>query len=122
MIIYVDIDETICINDPSRNYSLAVPIYDRIKEINALYDAGHTIIYWTARGTTTGISHEDITKRQFDTWGVKFHSLLFGKPHYDMFICDKAHNSESFFGPRHVLYPTSRRRIYKRQTLNKNTI
>ena len=50
MIIYVDIDETIC-ETPDRNYKLSNPIKENIKKINDLYDQGHTIIYWTARGT-----------------------------------------------------------------------
>ena len=34
MIVYVDIDETICKTPESRDYSLAVPMKDRIKTIN----------------------------------------------------------------------------------------
>ena len=45
MIIYVDIDETICDTPESRNYELSSPINDRIEKINALYDKGHTIVY-----------------------------------------------------------------------------
>ena len=55
MIIYVDIDETICVSPSSRDYSKAEPIIDRIKKINSLYDQGHEIVYWTARGTGSGI-------------------------------------------------------------------
>ena len=54
MIIYVDIDETICITPESRDYSKANPILTNIEKVNKLYDDGHTIVYWTARGSTTG--------------------------------------------------------------------
>ena len=49
MIIYVDIDETIC-SFSNGEYSLAEPIKNRIDKINKLYEEGNTIIYWTARG------------------------------------------------------------------------
>ena len=96
MIYYVDIDETICTSPENRDYSLAVPIKENIEKINKLYNE-HTIIYWTARGTGSGIDWSEITKKQFKEWGVKYHGVKFGKPIYDMFICDKAINSEMFF-------------------------
>ena len=98
MIIYVDIDETICKSPKTRDYTLAMPLYDRIEKINELYDAGNTIIYWTARGTGSGIDWREVTERQFKEWGVKYHELKFGKPIYDLFIDDKNINSERFFG------------------------
>jgi len=97
MIIYVDIDETICESDESRDYSLSSPIMQNIEKINDLYDSGNTIVYWTARGTTTGIDWREVTERQFSEWGVKHHELKLGKPNYDLFIDDKNINSERFF-------------------------
>ena len=97
MIIYVDIDETICEYPNERKYELAQPIPERISFINQLYDAGHEIYYWTARGTTTGIDWEELTRAQFKKWGVKCHGLMMGKPIYDLFIDDKNINSEKFF-------------------------
>ena len=96
MIIFVDIDETICITPESRDYSEAVPIFDNISKINKLYEE-NTIIYWTARGTMSGIDWREITEKQFETWGVKYHDLRFGKPAYDLFIDDKNVNSLDFF-------------------------
>jgi len=101
MIIYVDIDDTICYyeNDDKKylDYNKAKPYYERIKKINNLYDEGNTIIYWTARGTKTGIPWFHITKKQLDNWGVKYHELRLGKPYYDLFIDDKNVNSENYF-------------------------
>jgi len=97
MIIYVDIDETICECGTERKYSNAVPIMDRISIINELYDKGNSIVYWTARGTGSGINWRDVTENQFKNWGVKYHELKFGKPEYDMFIDDKNINSDVFF-------------------------
>lgn len=97
MIIYVDIDETICTSPESRDYALAEPIKERIDKINELYDKGNTIVYWTARGTVTGIDWKPVTLKQFEKWGVKCHGLMMGKPNYDLFIDDKNINSERFF-------------------------
>lgn len=97
MVIRVDIDETICISPPDRNYANATPIQKRIKHINDLYDEGHTIIYWTARGSKTSIDWREVTEKQFEKWGVKYHELHLDKPTYDLFIDDKNINSNTFF-------------------------
>ena len=75
MLIYVDIDETICQSPEDRNYSKAQPVKERIEKINKLFDEGNTIVYWTARGTMTGIDWYQVTQKQFDIWGVKYHDL-----------------------------------------------
>ena len=97
MIIYVDIDETICTSVKGLDYGSAKPIHERIEKINDLYKKGNTIIYWTARGTKTGIDWSDVTRKQFAKWGVLHHEIRFGKPYYDLFIDDKNINSEIFF-------------------------
>lgn len=97
MIIYVDIDETICEYGENREYAEAKPITERIKKINKLKEDGNTIVYWTARGSTTGIDWTELTEKQLKTWGVKYDELKMRKPHYDLFICDKVINSERYF-------------------------
>lgn len=104
MIIYVDIDETICTTNEGRNYASALPLNDRIARINKLFDEGHHIIYWTARGSTTGIDWTDITAEQFVLWKVKCHELRMGKPQYDLFIDDKNINSDTFFSDKPTEY------------------
>jgi|TARA_R110001583_G_scaffold134414_1_gene286138 histidinol phosphatase-like enzyme len=96
MIIYIDIDETICNTPESRDYSLASPIQENIDKANKLYDDGNTIIYWTARGTVSGINWQQITFDQLTEWGAKFHDLKLGKPYYDLFIDDKNMNTEDW--------------------------
>ena len=96
MIIYVDIDNTILDTD-GLNYKNTKPMKDRIKKINDLYDEGHTIVYWTARGTLSGIDYYDLTKSQLDKFGVKYHELKLKKPAYDLFIDDRNVNSEEYF-------------------------
>lgn len=95
MLIYIDIDETICMNYIDRDYSHAEPIKENIAKANKLYDEGNTIVYWTARGRTTGIDWREVTEKQFKEWGVKYHELKFDKP-YDLLIDDKALNTEDW--------------------------
>lgn len=97
MIIYVDIDGTICSNEPEGDYAQAAPYYDRINRVNYFYRNGNRIIYWTARGSETGKDWESLTRRQLKKWGVKYHELLFGKPYYNLWIDDKAMTLKEFF-------------------------
>jgi len=95
MKIYVDIDETICFYGSEREYPNAVPSKENIAKINKLYDEGHEITYWTARGTVTGINWFNLTKEQLTKWGCKWHNLIVGeKPYYDLLICDKTKRIE----------------------------
>jgi hypothetical protein len=97
-IICVDIDETICNYDGvDREYPNATPIKENIEKINTLFDKGHTIIYWTARGSTTGLDWSELTIQQLQEWGAKYNEIKFGKPYYDLFIDDKAINTLTFF-------------------------
>lgn len=96
MIIYVDIDNTIT-NTQGCDYENAIPLYDRIKKINKLYDEDHIIVYWTARGSGTGKQWFQLTYHQLVSWKAKFHELRMGKPVFDLFIDDKAFNSENYF-------------------------
>ncbi len=100
MNIYVDIDETICDYDPTgpRKYHLARPIWINIDKINELYDDGHLITYYTARGSVHRDRAEEyrrLTLKQLGTWGCKYHKLSVGhKPNYDLLICDKSKRIE----------------------------
>lgn len=100
MVIYVDIDETICdydLNGP-REYKLARPIPVNIQKINKLYDEGNEITYYTARGSVHTDRIEEyyaLTYKQLDEWGAKYHKLIVGhKPNYDLIICDKSKRIE----------------------------
>lgn len=91
-----DIDGTICSITDGR-YEEAMPYVGIIQNINRLYDEGHTIIFYTARGM--GRSHDNHVKAerifrgktegQLALWGVKYHQLLFGKPSADYYVDDK---------------------------------
>jgi len=90
MIIYCDIDGVLLTNE--KDYNEAKPIYRNINILNKLYDR-NTIILWTARGTTTGISWRKLTSYQLKKYGVKYHKLKMKKPYYDILIDDRATNS-----------------------------
>lgn len=98
MVIYVDIDSTICVSEMDNNgylnYSTAKPLKDNIKKINKLYDNGNTIVYWTSRGIVSQKNFFELTIQQLHKWGAKFHELRMGKPFYDMIICDKSKRIE----------------------------
>ena len=94
MIIYVDIDGTICHTENS-DYENSTPRYDQILKINNLYKEGHEIVYWTARGGHSGIDWSMFTKRQIDNWGCQYTRIeKQKKPSYDLFICDKTKRIE----------------------------
>ncbi len=94
MKIWVDIDDTICYyadkHQQNTDYTKALPDYTRIGILNKLYDQGHNITMWTARGTVTGINWRELTIEQLESWGVKYHRLEMNKPAFDLLIDDKA--------------------------------
>ena len=97
MRVFVDIDETICFYDGADRlgYKNAIPNEKNIAKINKLYDEGHEITYWTARGSYSGIDYLELTANQLDEWGCQYHELSVGeKPNYDLLICDKTKRIE----------------------------
>lgn len=100
----VDIDGTIC-NNINGNYEKSVPIPNRIDKINKLYDEGHQIIYFTARGmgrynddvALATAKFYEITELQLRLWGCKYHKLILGKPSGDYYIDDKGITADEFF-------------------------
>ena len=107
MKIYVDIDGTICNTTHDKgqwNYKECTPMQERISYINKLYDQGHTIVYWTARGSSTPDDKgrilwlKKLTEAHLEEWGAKYHILSVAeKPDYDLYIDDKSINCNSFF-------------------------
>jgi CMP-N-acetylneuraminic acid synthetase len=85
----VDIDGVIATLVPSLQYDEAGPNPEVIRVINFLYQQGHRIILFTARGTLTGQDWADLTRQQLTSWGVMHHELRFGKPAADYYLDDK---------------------------------
>jgi phosphoserine phosphatase len=107
-----DLDGTLCTQvdlenyganaDPDRVFELAEPYNKRIMSVNALYDNGHTIYIDTARGTDHNTQQlqewYDMTKKQLDIWGVKYHRLRVGhKLIADYYIDDRGRQDIEWF-------------------------
>jgi len=103
----IDIDGTICTNGDcsSCKYEGSTPIPERIKKINSLFDEGHRIKYFSARGMGRYEDNSDkaiqkfynLTKMQLEIWGCRYHELILGKPSGDIYIDDKGMNANDFF-------------------------
>ena len=92
-----DIDGTLTLPNPTKSYPISQPDIEAIAEVNRLFDEGHSVTLFTARGAGSGIDWHDLTLRQIKEWGIKFHNLIDkGKPSWDIFIDDKAINSEEW--------------------------
>ena len=97
-----DIDGTLC-DTPNNekgkpDYLNAQPFPFMVQQVNRLYDEGHYIIMQTARGKGSGIDHTELTTKQLNEWGYKYHELfpMFCKPTADLFIDDKGIDVESW--------------------------
>ncbi|MBF0383963.1 MAG: NAD-dependent epimerase/dehydratase family protein [Magnetococcales bacterium] len=84
-----DIDGVVARLTNENDYNKTSPNKKMIEAINALYDAGHRIIMFTARGYVTGIDWHDVTKNQLESWGLRYHELHFGKPAGDYYVDDR---------------------------------
>lgn len=100
----IDIDGTICHSDGA--YEESQPIISRIAIMNRKYDDGDYIVYYTARGMGTTSNDRDaaynkyyqLTERQLNSWGVRYHELWLGKPAGDVYVDDRGINATTFFG------------------------
>ena len=84
-----DIDNTL-VKTIDGDYQRSIPIQHRIDSVNRLYEAGHTIYLFTARGSSSGKDWSEFTEQQMKLFGIKYHSLIMGKPDVDLFVDDKA--------------------------------
>tara|TARA_Y100000310_G_scaffold86194_1_gene83043 strand:- start:3076 stop:3399 length:324 start_codon:yes stop_codon:yes gene_type:complete len=100
-----DIDGTLCTTNKDCDYEKVEPIADRIKIVNRLYDEGHKIILFTARGMGRNDNNPilaiqqfyQFTAEQLKSWNVKYHQLILGKPEGDIYIDDKGIKDKDFF-------------------------
>ena len=75
----IDIDGTVgedIPNEEPERMVTAEAFPDAIRTINAWYDAGHRICFFTARTEL----HREITETWLSEKGFRYHSLLMGKP------------------------------------------
>jgi len=80
------------------DYNTCGPIKAMIDHVRRLHDEGHYIIIHTARRMRTHSGNlgavisdiGDVTIKQLKNFGIPFDELLFGKPHADFYVDDKA--------------------------------
>lgn len=84
-----DIDGVIAEKREDLDYAKSEPNEKMIRIINQLHDMGNEIILFTARGYVTGTDWYEITKRQMESWHVKYQELHMGKPNADYYVDDK---------------------------------
>ena len=110
MIYAFDLDDTLCTRSTDLEhlgpdkYKHCIPIHKMIEKVNKLYNDGHTIYIYTARGM--GQFKGDLVKvynnlyvltlDSLKEWGVKHHGLIMGKLHYDLLIDDKSIGKSEF--------------------------
>ena len=96
MILCFDLDNVIC-KTKNVEYKDAKPIARTVKIINKAYNFKFKILIFTGRfygkcnGNLNKILKMDngLTKKQLKQWGIKYHSLIFGKPVFDVYVDDK---------------------------------
>lgn len=89
MIFCIDIDGVIFKENDTGDYTIVEPIQANIDVINRLYDKGHEVRLYTARGSKTGLDWTEKTIQQLEEYKVKYDSIAFGKPYADYYIDDK---------------------------------
>lgn len=90
MVFCFDIDGTILTLVEDGNYENATPIRGRVEHLRALKESGHTIKLFTARGSKSGEDWRERTEAQLRQFSVPYDELIFGKPHADLYVDDKA--------------------------------
>jgi D-sedoheptulose 7-phosphate isomerase len=112
-----DLDNTIC-HTIDKNYKNSYPYEEMVNKINELYDSGNKIIIYTARGGTSKIDYHELNITQLKNWGVKYHELIDkNKPHFDLFIDDKAINAQTWREQNNIKIPIMNVTTYIQQYL-----
>jgi len=113
-----DLDGTICYTQ-NKAYKDATPYQEVINKINELYLEDHYIKIFTARGGTSGIDYRELNITQLKNWGVKYHELIDkNKPHFDIFIDDKAINAQTWREQNNIKIPIMNITTYIQQYLS----
>lgn len=86
--IVFDIDGTLCEERETFEKTLAKPIESTIDLINCCYDKGVFVLLYTGRSWL----EYKATEKWLSENGVKYHTLICGKPIYDLWIDDRCLN------------------------------
>jgi hypothetical protein len=83
-IISIDLDGILAKPISPDNYEHAQPIKENIEKVNRLFDAGHRIVIYTARGW----HGYDLIERWLRRHGVKYSQIVCGKLYAHAYIDD----------------------------------
>ena len=75
----IDIDGTICDDVPNEEperMGIVEPFPLAVETLNAWYDQGHKIYFFTSRTE----AHRAVTEEWLNRHGFKYHGIVFGKP------------------------------------------
>jgi histidinol phosphatase-like enzyme len=111
-----DLDDVLCYRPEGyehlgpEKYDHCKPYTGNIDLVNSLYEDGYKIVIYTARGMSQFKGNiVDIythlynrTNQQLNSWGLKYHSLVMGKIHYDVLVDDKVLNSNNI-NKKHIV-------------------
>ena len=111
-----DLDDVLCYRPEGyehlgpEKYDYCNPYVESIDLVNSLYNDGYKIVIYTARGMSQFKGNVvDIythlynkTNQQLTSWGLKYHSLVMGKIHYDVLVDDKVLNSHNI-SKKHIV-------------------
>lgn len=101
MTLVFDIDNTVLFSEfVDGKYYLQASNKELVAAVNYLFEMGSTIIMYTARHW----NHFMVTKEQLQEIGIKYHSLVMGKPVADFYIDDRATKPEEFLKLVKTLY------------------
>ena len=94
----IDIDGTVLTQQKPDEFEKARPLVGAVEAVNAFYDAGHQVVFYTNRN----YRYMQMTIRQLQQFGFKFHHISFSKPHGDVIIDDRAIPFSSWSSMRKV--------------------
>jgi histidinol phosphatase-like enzyme len=86
MVIFIDIDGTICTEESPFDRPLAKPLPGAVEAVNRYVEAGHVVVLWTGRGW----DQYRVTETWLAKHGFKYSQLLMGKPIANLIIDDRA--------------------------------
>ena len=85
LVLNVDLDDTLCI-DNFQGYETREPNQPMVDMVKRAYKLGHEITICTARKP----EHETVTIAWLAGHGIKYNTLVMGKPKADLYIDDRA--------------------------------
>jgi len=91
-VVFVDLAGTLCTEEKTFERPLARPLAGAKEALNRIFDAGNTVVIWTARGWEQYRMTEDWLRRH----GFKYHQILMGKPIATVFIDDRGRRFEGW--------------------------